>query len=493
MDKIRTKAEARGAQVATRSGLELGSGRRGTAVAARSGVELGSGRRIPTVEPGSGRRGAQVELEYEVELLERAMRCWREWAGFREERERCRRFTYGNQWGDKLGGDGLDMTEEEHMFNQGYMPLSNNLIRRIVRNVLGVFRNRWTMPRVSPRRGMSREEIEALEQRLHENMELNSTEELYARSMEEFLVSGLAVHRKWFGIRRGRCDLWTDMVSPAGWFVECGPTDFRHLDVDLVGERHEMRFSRLMAMFGASDEACQRLRMVYGVRADEDQCEVIEVWLRREQAQMRRIGDRDVRVQDEVWEYYFLGPGGEVLERGVSPYEHGRHPFVFRAYPMIGEIHSFVGDIIDQQKYTNRLISMYDWILRVSAKGVLLFPEGALPQGMDMNDVAEEWTRYNGVIVYRPKPGVPLPQQVSSNSADIGITELLNIQLRMMEDISGVNGALQGKLENGSVSGTLYSQQTRNSMTALEDLMRTFELFIKEAAETDLSLLQQYG
>lgn len=199
------------------------------------------------------------------------------------------------------------------------------------------------------------------------------------------------------------------------------------------------------------------------------------------------------RQVSEEWCYKFLAPSGMVLAEGVSPYRHGMHPYVIKAYPFIdGEIHSFVSDIIDQQKFTNRLISMYDWILRSSAKGVLLFPEGALPQGVDINDVAEEWSRFNGVIVFKPRPGMPLPQQVSSNATNIGITELLNIQMKMMEDISGVNGALQGKLDSGSMSGTLYDQQTRNSLTALADLMKTFEEFIADATERDISNIRQF-
>ena len=45
---------------------------------------------------------------------------------------------------------------------------------------------------------------------------------------------------------------------------------------------------------------------------------------------------------------------------------------MFKAYPFIdGEIHSFVADVIDQQRYTNRLITLNDWVIRASAKGVL--------------------------------------------------------------------------------------------------------------------------
>lgn len=85
------------------------------------------------------------------------------------------------------------------------------------------------------------------------------------------------------------------------------------------------------------------------------------------------------------------------------------------------------------------------------------------------------------MIFYSPKPGDPLPQQISSNATNIGITELLQIQLKMMEDVSGVNGALQGKLDARSVSGTLYESQTRNAMTALRDLLDSFDSFVDAA------------
>ena len=64
--------------------------------------------------------------------------------------------------------------------------------------------------------------------------------------------------------------------------------------------------------------------------------------------------------------------------------------------------------------------------------------------------------------------------------------------MKMMEDISGVNGALQGKLDNNSMSGTLYNQQTQNSLTALADLMCSYEDFVAAATRKDLDILQQF-
>ena len=103
---------------------------------------------------------------------------------------------------------------------------------------------------------------------------------------------------------------------------------------------------------------------------------------RIEQAHQLGMADEDVPLikyewfMDNYWYYYFLSPFGDILDEGETPYEHKSHPYVFKAYPFIdGEIHSFVSNVIDQQRYTNRLITMYDWIMRASAKGVLLFPE----------------------------------------------------------------------------------------------------------------------
>lgn len=196
---------------------------------------------------------------------------------------------------------------------------------------------------------------------------------------------------------------------------------------------------------------------------------------------------------DHYWYYYYLTPFGDILKEGETPYEHKSHPYVFKAYPFIdGEIHSFVADVIDQQRYTNRLITLYDFIMRASAKGVLLFPEGCEPDGMSMEDIAEEWGKFDGIVYYKPKPGVAVPQQIANNSTQIGITELLNLQLKFFEDISGVNGALQGKPGYANQSAALYNQQTQNATTSLLDLLDSFSYFVKDGAIKDVKNMQQF-
>lgn len=460
-------------------------------------------------------------------LLARAQNSWNAMSQYRQDRDRCKRFTYGDQWSDIVESSGGLMSEEAEMRSHGRTPLKNNLIRRLVRNVLGVFRDRYAQPACIARDGSESLQAITMQKLLRYNAELNRMGEIYARTMEEFLISGMCVHKKWYG-RKGRlADCWTDFVQPDKFFVDMNGRDFRGWDISLIGEIHDMTPATLLATFAGSEEKRDRLLKCYGGLADrayDRVCRVWEIWERtypvrwhchdRVTGRCWKVGEElypAVRAEnrrrrkeeipevathwyvDDEWRWSFVTPGGMVIDSGVSPYRHGGHPYVFKAYPFVnGEIHSFVSDIIDQQKYTNRLISMYDWILKSSAKGVLLMPENALPKGVDLDAVAEEWSRFDGVIVFRPHAGEPLPQQISSKCTDIGVTELLNIQMKMMEDISGVNGALQGKLDSSSMSGTLYNQQTRNSLTALSDLMSCFDDFIRQCTAMDADNIGQF-
>ena len=391
-------------------------------------------------------------------MITEALRYWSGLWPYRNERLRCKNYTYGKQWMDIVTVDGgRRITEEQYIREQGSSPLKNNLIRKIVRNVLGVFRNNYKIPAFDDivpdfpcGPGIDPKHLKPLYSR---TIRENSLSEIYSRVLEEYLIGGLAVVRKRFSSENGGRVI-TDIVRPDSFFFNTDAVDPRGNDIHTIGEIHS-------APAGSHDGISK----------------IYEVW--------RREGD------DSIWHYRFLDDSGKVLAAGESPFPSGSHPYVMKAYPFIdGEIHSFVADCIDQQRYINRLITLNDWIIRSSAKGVLLFPESAIPDDLTLDEVADQWARYNGVIRYKAKTGIPVPEQVATNATNVGISELLEVQLKMMEDVSGINAALQGQLTSGAVSGTLYEQQTRHAMTGLADILEGFKVFMIMSARKDLDMLQ---
>lgn len=494
------------------------------------------------------------------DILMEAQHYWNQMEDFRKDRERNKRYTYGFQWDDKICVDGETMTEEEYIKRQGNVPLKNNLIRRLVKSVLGVYRSQSKEPTCTARDRDEQKLGETMSTILQCNMQLNRMTEVYARTMEEFLISGFIVHRKSYGWRNGKEDCWTDYVQPNNFFIDNNMRDFRGWDVSVLGEIHDISFGQLCEQFASSPEDYRRLRDIYKWAAKKEyiasyaerfgysrlenydflftsepgRCRVIEVW-RKEQKPRYRCHDyqngdifkidvkdyqkcvvavNDERIEmaksvgmpeeevplikatwfiDDYWYFYYLSPFGDILKEGETPYEHDSHPYVFKAYPFIdGEIHSFVSDVIDQQRYTNRLITLYDWIMRASAKGVLMMPDDCLPDGVSIDDIAESWAEFNGVIVYRPSKSGRVPEQVANNSTNIGIAELLNMQLKFFEDISGVTGALQGKPGFSGESAAHFQQQTQNATTTLLDLLECFSGFVVDGAYKDVKNIQQF-
>lgn len=494
------------------------------------------------------------------DILMEAQYYWNQMEDFRKDRERNKRYTYGFQWDDMICVDGKSMTEEEYIKSQGNVPLKNNLIRRLVRSVLGVYRSQSKEPTCTARDRDEQKLGETMSTILQCNMQLNRMPDVYARSMEEFLISGFIVHRKSYGWRNGKEDCWTDYVQPNNFFIDNNMRDFRGWDVSVLGEVHDISLGQLCEQFASSPQEYRELRDIYKWAARKDyiatyaerfgysrlenydflftsepgRCRVIEIWRKEQKPRYRchdyqngdifKIDEEDyVRVVlaeneerirmakevgmpeeevplikatwfvDDYWYFYYLSPFGDILREGETPYEHGSHPYVFKAYPFIdGEIHSFVADVIDQQRYTNRLITLYDWIMRASAKGVLMMPEDSLPDGVSIDDIAESWTEFNGVIVYRPSKSGKVPEQVANNSTNIGIAELLNMQLKFFEDISGVTGALQGKPGYSGESASHYNQQTENATKSLLDLLECFSCFVVDGAYKDVKNMQQF-
>ncbi len=432
------------------------------------------------------------------DVLSKARECYERGAEFRRRRLRHKRFTYGEQWDDTVRcSDGRVRTEGALATMRGRTPLTNNMIRNLVKTIVGHFRT-------------EQEEQGA------------RVEELDARTLEEFLISGMAVQRVG---PEGE----VEHVSPARFFHSAF-MDPRGRDMELAGMLHDWSLAETLMRFSDGDRRrAAEIKRIYGNGvtgapglarpggadfglAEPGRCRVIEVWTLEAREQLavhdpmegtvtlkepeeqrkvdalnrKRLKQKLPRVEcrwqlTQEWHGRWLTPEGTVMRHVKAE----RPPFALRLYPMVdGEVHSFVEDVIDQQKYINRLITHVDNMMSTSAKGVLLFPQDQIGDEMEWSDVADAWASYDGIIPYNPRPGVQGPQQVVTNPAPCGAYELLALQMRMMEEVSGVSQAYRGRSTGGSGnSAQLYEAQVRYSGVALADLFATFGEFRRERDE----------
>ncbi len=412
-------------------------------------------------------------------ILSCAHHAWTAGGTFRARRLRYKRYTYGDQWSDPIPYDGTTIPEHEAITRSGRRPLVNNLIRQLVKSVVGHFRNQ------TAEQGLYKGPIAP-------HAERNALPELDSRLLEEFLISGCAIQRVVNERRFDGADIWVDNVDPRRFFVNPF-RDPRGRDIDLIGMLHDMTFPEVVNRFARGSKArAEQFRRIYDPAAapaftsdifagpdsdgdffhcpDPARCRVIEVWTLDSRP---RRGGVD---HDFVWHARFLAPDGTLLGEYDSPYAHRSHPFVVKLYPLTdGEVHSFVEDIIEQQRFINRLIVQIDHIMSCSAKGVLLFPVDQLVSGASWDDVARKWAQCDSII---PITGNgDLPRQVVSNTANTGAYQLLQLELNLFEQTSGVGDALMGRL-SGHQGAELYQNQVRNATIALADIFESFRAFL---------------
>lgn len=81
---------------------------------------------------------------------------------------------------------------------------------------------------------------------------------------------------------------------------------------------------------------------------------------------------------------------------------------------------------------------------------------------------------------------------MNGQAAVQGDYELLSLQLKLINDISGVNSAMQGKEAHAGTAASLYAQQVQNSSLNLKGLFDSFRSFRKRRDYKMMQTIQQY-
>ena len=90
------------------------------------------------------------------------------------------------------------------------------------------------------------------------------------------------------------------------------------------------------------------------------------------------------------------------------------------------------------------------------------------------------------------KDGAFAPQQLSGHQVNIGHFEMINLMMKMMMDISGVQGAMQGKAPTAGTPAALYSQEVTNAQINVLDYAESFAWFLEQRDYKLIQIIDQF-
>lgn len=194
----------------------------------------------------------------------------------------------------------------------------------------------------------------------------------------------------------------------------------------------------------------------------------------------------------ERWYYGFYSPYGDILDEGETPYWHGSHPFVLPPnHNVDGKMSGLVEDLYDTQRQVNRLLALQDFVLGTSSKNTLIVDEDSL-NGKSVEEIAQSYVKVGGVIVLKLRDGAKPPFELSHNAANLGISEMINMNMKIMQDISGVYPSLQGQQAPSGTPASRVITEAQNSSINLKQFLESFNTFRKDRNEKVLKTLQQF-
>lgn len=446
--------------------------------------------------------------------------------------------------------------EDALISRSGKVPLKHNYIQQYIRNIHGQLLSSPTQTVVYARSRDDQPLGEMLTNALQACHQLNRIRKIDINVVEELCLTGIACAKVRYGYwsTKNRTDGKIDLVNINRLFFNADIEDPRLTDIRRIGELHDYTFDDLVRNFATCREDVQALREIYGICHDHTKLEnlyenhasrlqnlnflytndlgkyrVIEVWERLgrwvlyvhdyadgteeiytdltmqeveainasriEQGMAAGIAPDTVKLiyAREQYEYYwrvkYLTPNGYCIKETESPYAHEEHP----SMPVIdGRFKAVLSDVIDIQRYINRLLTLLDFIIGASAKGLLMVPQECIPDDMDIRDFAREYVKTNGVILIKKGAYDKLPKQISMNGTNIGAWEMFAQEMNIMQQISGLNGAVQGQVPRANTPSSLYAQQAQNSMMNFVVLFENYNMFCEERDEKLLKVLMQY-
>jgi len=506
-----------------------------------------------------------------LDILTYAGQCNDSMYSYRKQADRSADYYKGNQWGDPVEikdcfGCTKVITEEDYIKSQGRPALKHNLIRPIVRNVVGQFRSAPYKSIVYSSDEGGQGAADQMSVKLNDVLRYNDSVERDAREYESYLVTGAAIYDTGYAYddRLGQPMPYFNSVDYHRYFQNPDASDVSGKDINFCGDFIDIPLDEVKSMYAHNRAQEKAIEDIYHHEsyilpvmydsfvqanpaaksflgtANDGNCRVVRVCRMEgfwdltvhdyadasfETYSSREFPDKEEEIEKEIarrkkmaaemgvdyddpafrlllvyekkyvrrWVYYHLSPWGHILWQAESPYQHNSHSYVVKFYPLFqGQAYGMVYDLIDQQRMVNRMLINLDFAMSASQQGVLIVDEGSIPDDMDLEDIAEEWVKYRGVIKLKLKDGAQIPVQLAGHQVNIGQFEMVNLMMKLMMDISGVQGAMQGKSAPAGTPAALYMEQVNNSQVNVLDYAESFAWFLEQRDYKTIQIIQQF-
>jgi len=180
---------------------------------------------------------------------------------------------------------------------------------------------------------------------------------------------------------------------------------------------------------------------------------------------------------DEVWVVRYLTPGGYVLKKQASPYEHGEHPYTIGFRTMSnGVISSLITLAIPSQRQINSLIQRIEFMRQAAAKGTLILDEDQVADSkVTLEDIGKAYSKAGSVIALKRGEKYKDPMLLTSENASSSDMQMLQTHIQLLSDITGIHGAMRGEEAKSGTPSSLYLQETQNAQNNIAELLDWYE------------------
>jgi hypothetical protein len=179
----------------------------------------------------------------------------------------------------------------------------------------------------------------------------------------------------------------------------------------------------------------------------------------------------------------------DMLYDGPTPFKHNKFKFVpvwgYRR-DKDGLPYGIIRGIRPIQDAVNKRASK---ALHILSTNKVVMEDGALPDGMTIDEFADEVSRPDGIITYRKGYKIDL-----NADRQLGAEHMnqMSVDIGMIQQVGGVTDELLGRSTN-AVSGIAVEKRQEQGSVATNKLFDNLRLAVQMVGEIELSLIEQYA